>query len=113
MGLDCVISPRLIVSDVLVRYARALENSVGSGVETLYKIMDEKAEALEFHVRPDFRHVNVPLKNMALKPNVLLAGILRGRKAIIPSGDDVLMPGDSVVVLTTGHRFGDLSDIMR
>jgi len=113
LGLDCIISPRNFVSGVLVQYARALENSMGSGVETLYKVMDEKAEALEFFVRPDFRHVNVPLKNMALKPNVLLAGILRGRKAIIPSGDDVLQPGDRVVVLATGHRFGDLSDIMR
>ena len=113
LGLDTIISPRNIVSDVLVQYARALENSMGSGVETLYKLMDEKAEALEFVVRPDFRHVNVPLKEMTLKPNVLLAGILRGRKAIIPSGDDVLMPGDSVVVLTTGHRLQDLSDILR
>ena len=113
LGLDCIISPRNFVSGVLVQYARALENSMGSGVETLYKVMDEKAEALEFFVRPEFRHVNVPLKNMALKPNVLLAGILRGRRAIIPSGDDVLQPGDRVVVLATGHRFGDLSDIMR
>ena len=113
LGLDSVISPRHVVSDVLVRYARGLENSMGSGVETLYKIMDEKAEALEFFVRPDFRHVNIPLKNMAIKPNVLIAGILRGRKAIIPAGDDVLMPGDRVVVLTTGHRFQDLADMMR
>ena len=113
LGLDCIISPRNFVSGVLVQYARALQNSMGSSVETLYKLMDDKAEALEFTVRPDFRHVDVPLKEMALKPNVLLAGILRGRKAIIPSGDDVLQPGDKVVVLTTGHRFRDLSDIMR
>ena len=113
LGLDCIISPRNIVSDVLVRYARALQNSVGSGVETLYKIMDEKAEALEFFGRPDFRHVNIPLKEMSIKPNVLIAGILRGRKAIIPAGDDVLMAGDRVVVLTTGYRFRDLSDLLR
>lgn len=113
LGLDCIISPRNFVSGVLVQYARALQNSMGSSVETLYKLMDDKAEALEFSVRPDFRHVDVPLKDMALKPDVLVAGILRGRKAVIPSGDDVLQPGDKVVVLTTGHRFQDLSDILR
>ena len=113
LGLDCIISPRNFVSGILVQYARALENSLGSSVETLYKLMDEKAEALEFSVRPEFGHVNVPLKEMTLKPNVLLAGILRGRKAIIPTGDDVLQAGDKVVVLTTGHRFQDLSDILR
>lgn len=113
LGLDCILSPRNFVSGVLVQYARALQNSMGSSVETLYKLMDEKAEALEFSVRPDFRHVDVPLKELELKQNVLIAGILRGRRAIIPSGDDVLQPDDKVVVLTTGHRLQDLSDIMR
>ncbi len=113
LGLDSLVSPRDTVSNVLVRYARALENSMGSSVETLYKVMDGKAEALEFFVREDFSHTQIPLKDLRLKENVLLTGILRNRKAIIPSGDDVLMPGDRVVVMTAGHRFQDLSDILR
>jgi len=111
LGLDCIISTRSVVSGMLVQYARALQNSMGSSIETLYKLMDDKAEALEFIVRPDFPMTDIPLKEMRLKPNILLVGILRGRRAIIPSGDDVILPGDRVVVLTTGHRLHDLSDI--
>ena len=62
LGLDCIISPKRIVSDVIVRYARALENSRGSNVETLYNIMDDKAEVLEFNVKADFKQVNIPLE---------------------------------------------------
>ena len=113
LGLDSIVSPRQIISDVLVQYARALENSMGSSVETLYKLMDGQAEALEFTVHPDFRHVQIPLREMPLKKDILLAGILRGRKTVIPSGDDVLQPGDHVVVLAAGQRLQDLSDILR
>ncbi len=112
LGLDCIVSPKRIISDVLSRYARALENSLGSNVETLYKIMDGKAEAREFNVQADFKYLNVPLKDMRLKPNILIAGILRSRKALIPSGDDMILPGDRVVVIAGGHRLNDLSDII-
>ena len=112
LGVDSMISPQKMVSEVLTRYARALQNSLGSNVETLYKIMDGKAEALEFNVQPDFRFLEVPLKEMKLKDNVLVAGIVRGRKTIIPVGDDVIRSGDRVIVLSTEHRLHDLSDII-
>ena len=112
LGLDSIISPQNITSDLLVQYARALENSVGSSVETVYKLMDDKAEAVEFNVGSDFPQISVPLKQLRRKPNVLFAGILRGGRIIIPSGDDVLTPGDNVVVLTTESRLRDLTDIL-
>lgn len=114
LGLDCIISPKKIVSDVIVRYARALENSRGSNVETLYNIMDDKAEVLEFNVKADFKQVNIPLRDLTLKPNILIAGILRDRKAIIPSGDDLIMKNDKVIVVVTSEqRLNDLSDIIK
>lgn len=113
LGLECIISPKRIIADVLSRYARALKNSEGSQVETLYKLMDGKAEALEFRVGADFRGCEIPLKDLAIKPNILIAGILRGRRtAILPSGDDVIRVGDKVVVLAAGKRMDDLSDIL-
>ena len=74
--------------------------------------MDGKAEALEFNVQSDFKYLNVPLKDMRLKHNILIAGILRSRKALIPSGDDMILSGDKVVVIAGGHRLNDLSDII-
>ncbi|MBQ7836690.1 MAG: Trk system potassium transporter TrkA [Clostridia bacterium] len=112
LGLECTVSPRQIISDVISTYARALRNSLGSNVETLYKLMDGQAEALEFKVQSDFKYVKIPLKDMSLKNNVLVAGILRGKKVIIPSGNDVIEAGDRVVVMTSGYILHDLSDII-
>lgn len=112
LGLDRIVSPKNTVSNVVSRYARALENSMGSNVETLYKLADGKAEVLEFNVLPDFEYIDIPLKDMKLKKNILIAGIIRRRKPIIPSGSDVIMSGDKVIVVASGRQLGDLSDIM-
>ena len=75
--------------------------------------MDGKAEVLEFKVRDDFEFSNICLSELELKDNILVAGIVRGRKPIIPTGSDVILPGDKVIVLAAGKQLGDLSDIMR
>lgn len=114
IGLECIVSPQIFVSEFLSKYARALHNSMdSSNVEALYKLMGGKAEALEFSVNPGFKYVDIPLKDMSIKPNILIAGIIRGRKPIIPSGNDVIMTGDRVVVLSAGELLNDLSDIVR
>lgn len=113
LGLDCMISPRKSVSDVIVSYARALQNSEGSNVETLYKLMDGRAEALEFSVRSDFSLLGIPLKDMNLKNGILIGGIIRARKTIIPSGDDIILSGDKVIVVAAGQRLEDLADIIK
>lgn len=111
--LDCLITPKMLVTDVVSRYARAVENSVGSNVETLYHLMDEKAEALEFKVQEGFAGIGIPLRDLKLKPNILVAGIIRDRKPIIPSGEATILPDDRVVVMAAGQRLGDLSDILK
>lgn len=112
LGLDRIVSPKSTVINAVARYARALENSMGSNVETLYKLVDGKAEVLEFNVLPDFEYVNIPLKDMKFKKNILIAGIIRKRKPIIPSGSDVIMAGDKVIVVASGRQLGDLSDVI-
>ena len=75
--------------------------------------MDGNAEALKFHVSDDFEYSNIPLKDISFKENILISGILRNRKALIPTGDTVIMPGDKVIVISTGHTLYDLADIIR
>ena len=89
-----------------------MENTVGSNVERLYKIMEEHAEALKFNVSPEFKYIGVPLKDIKFKNNILIAGILRNRKPIIPTGDDVFMEGDKAIVISAGHKLLDLQDII-
>lgn len=112
LGIDSIVSPIKIVSEIHARYARALENSMGSSVETLYKLCDGDAEALEFIVNDEFRYCNIPLKELSLRKNTLIGGIIRGRKNIIPSGNDVILPGDRVVIIAEGAKLSDLAGIM-
>jgi len=112
IGLESLVSTKEITSNILVSYARALQNSLGSNVETLYKVMDGMAEALEFNVSAESKVINIPLKDLSLKPNILIAGITRGKKTILPSGYDVIMQGDRVIVLAANQRLQDLDDIL-
>lgn len=113
LGLDGQVVPTEHVSNVIVRYARAIENSVGNNVETLYKLLGGMAEAVEFNVRPGFKYADMPLVdlNPLMKPGILIGGIVRGNRSIIPSGDDVIKPGDRVIIVVSGHQLLDLSDI--
>ena len=112
-GLDTIVSPRKTISNTIVRYARALENSQGSSVETLYKLMDDKVEALEFIAKAGLDILDIPFKDLKLKSNILIAGIVRDRKVIIPTGADMITAGDKVIVFAANHRINDLSDIAR
>ena len=113
MGLESVISPKDVVVNVVLRYARALESSKGSSIENLYQLMDGKAEALEFIVREEAAYTGIELKDLRLKKNILIAGILRDRKAIIPAGNDVIVPGDHVVIIAGQHRLNELAEILQ
>ncbi|MBR6682029.1 MAG: Trk system potassium transporter TrkA [Clostridia bacterium] len=113
LGLESIISTEKLIADVLISYARALQNSLGSNIETLYKLMDGKVEALEFNVRENSRVIGIPLKELSILPNTLIGGIIRDRKTIIPAGDDAIQPGDKVIVIAADHKLQDLSDILR
>ncbi|MBQ8862489.1 MAG: NAD-binding protein, partial [Clostridia bacterium] len=98
--LECLVSPKQLICNILTRYARALAGSVGSQVETLYSLMGGKAEAIEFIVDESFSHCHIPLKELKLKKNTLVSGIIRGRRVIIPSGIDTVEPEDRIVILS-------------
>lgn len=112
LGLDSIITPKKLVADVLVRYARALQNSMGSTVEKLYSIADGQAEALEFIVNDGFEYSAVPLKELKLRQNIIVAGIIRKGMSFVPGGDDYILPGDRVVVFAKGDRIGTLSEVV-
>jgi len=113
LGLDCIVSPHMTVANAIVRYARALENSMDSSIETLYKIMDGKAEALEFIIGHDCSFLNIPIKDIKLKDNVLIAGIIRNKSVIIPGGLDFILEKDKVVIVASGIKITSIADIIQ
>ncbi len=90
-----------------------MQNSFGSNIETLYRMMDNRVEALEFVVRDDSSVTNTPLMSLNLKENLLICCINRNGKIITPSGKDSILKGDSVVVVTTKKGLNDIKDIIK
>lgn len=112
LGLDTIVTPKNIIADVVTSYSRALHRSLGSRVEAVHKLMNDQIEALEFEVSEDFAYKGISLSELSLKPHILLAGIIRKRKTIIPSGSDCILSGDRVIVLSSQQSLKDLSDII-
>ncbi|SEA09162.1 trk system potassium uptake protein TrkA [Lachnospiraceae bacterium NK3A20] len=112
-NLGSMIHPKNITAEYIVRYVRAMQNSIGSNVETLYNIVENKAEALEFTVHEGAKVTGTPLSDLKLKDNVLIAGILRHNRFILPVGQTTIEVGDSVIIVTTHRGFGDIGDILR
>ncbi|MDR1558383.1 MAG: Trk system potassium transporter TrkA [Clostridiales bacterium] len=112
LGIDNIVNPKQITADTIAQYVRGLENAMGDPVKTLYRIVEGQAEALEFIANSGSRLLNIPLKRMVLKPGVLIGVITHGNNIIIPHGNDKIQAGDSVILITTGHRFTDLNDIL-
>ena len=112
LGIHNIVSPKDIVANRIISYIRAIENSRGSNVLTLYRLVNEQVEALEFHAKKQERIYNKPLKELKIKDNCLVACIIRENEVIIPGGNDSIKLGDNVIVVTTHKNFDDLTDIL-
>lgn len=112
MNLGSVINPKNITADLIVRYVRAMNNTVGSNVETLYKIAGDRAEALEFKVGKESSVIGKQLQDMKFIDQLLIAAITRNGKVIRPNGQSMIEAGDTVIVVTTENGLNDLEDIL-
>ena len=112
-GIDSIVSAKTATADAILSYVRARKNSQSSAnVETLYQLVDEQVEALEFIFKSETKYTGVPLKELSIRPNNLIACIARKRQIIIPGGDDCMEVGDSVIVVTMDSHIEDLEDIL-
>ena len=112
LNLDSLVYPKYITAETILQYVRAMKNSMGSNVETLYKLMDDRVEALEFIIRENCPLQNITLESMKTKKNVLVACINRRGRIIIPGGKDSFRAGDSVIVVTTHTGLENIEDIL-
>ena len=111
LSIGSIICPRELCSNDIVRYVRAMENQTGAAI-SVHGIADGNAEAVEFLADDTTRNLGVPLKDLKLRPNVLIASISHGGRVEIPHGASMLQSGDSVVVVTTERGAIDtLNDI--
>ena len=112
IGMDSAYSSKAIAANRIVAYARALENSgEESSVQTLYKLVGGQVEALEFKIETDFSGIDIPLRDLKLKRDTLIACIIRNYKVIYPGGNDCIELGDRVVIVTKSNHISSINEI--
>lgn len=113
MGLDSVVSPKLSTVNAILRTVRALARSQDSAVvEKLYRIVEDKVEALEFTALEGAAYLNIPISQLRIRKGVLVAVLVRNRKIIIPFGDDHIEAGDTVILIARASSIGALEDAL-
>ncbi|MBR1860859.1 MAG: Trk system potassium transporter TrkA [Lachnospiraceae bacterium] len=113
--LDTTIFPRLLTANLILRYARSMNDSLGSNVENLYRLEDGKAEALEFYVKEPSGVTDTPLMQLSskLKKDINICSITRGNQIIFPTGQDEIKVGDYVVIVMKHCGMTDIKDILK
>ncbi len=111
MGLSSIVSAKYVIASHILHLVRGMQNSQGSVMHSLHRIADGDAEAIEFKVTEETKNLGVPIKELKLKPDVLLAVIVRNGTIIIPEGSTCLEKDDTVIVITTGSFIFNLDDI--
>ena len=112
LQLDSIVNPKELTAQQIVQYVRAAGNSMESNVETMYRLLNGRVEALEFYIDKDCTMKGQTLATMRIKQGVLIAGIVRNGQLIIPGGQDEFKTGDTVIVVTVHLGFQDISDIL-
>ena len=113
LGLENQVSPRIITCNALLRYVRARVNARGATIQKLYRLVDGKAEALEFIAKKGDPYIGIPLKKLSVRKGALVAIILHRGKVIVPFGDDVIEAGDNVVIISTASGISDLNEVIK
>mgnify|MGYP000847787068 CR=1 FL=1 len=110
--IDSVITPSRLIADSIIRFVRARKSAKGSDVDALYRLENNRVEALQFHVLNESKVKDIPLQELKLLNNLIVAFIIRNGKAIFPSGTDAIANNDRVIVVTTHHNLRDIDDIL-
>ena len=113
LELGSVVYPKYITSEAIVAYVRSKTAARNNNIETMVHLFDDRVEAIEFLVSEDSPVVGIPLCKLSLKNHLLITCINRNGTVIIPGGNDVIQPGDSVIIVTTHTGFYDIQDILR
>lgn len=112
LNLGSIVYPKNITAENIVKFVRAMQNSMGSNIESLYKLNDNRVEALEFIIRENCPLVGIPLQELKLKKNILVCSINHKGSISTPGGQSVICVGDTVVIVTTTSGFHDIRDIL-
>lgn len=106
LGIQSVVSPRLIAAGTILRYVRR------GDILNLTPIADAKAEILEGRIGKTSPLIGKTLQKAQPKDSIIGA-IIRGDKVTIPSGQDVFHEGDKLIVFTLRKSIKQVEMMLR
>ncbi|WP_252891317.1 NAD-binding protein [Thermoclostridium stercorarium] len=112
LGIDSIVNPGQITTNLILMFVRGLKNALGNPIKSLYRIVNNQAEALEFTINEPAKFLGIPLKHLKISKDILVAVIVRKNEIIIPHGNDSIKRGDSVILIAKNRQIFDLNEII-
>lgn len=112
LGIDSIVNPSQITTNLILLFVRGLKNAIGNPIKSLYKIVNNQAEALEFTISEKTDFLGIPLRHLKIPNDVLVAVIVRKNEIIIPHGNDSIKLGDSIILIAKNRQIIDLKKII-
>lgn len=112
LPLDSILYPRLITAEYIIKFVRSANNSRNNDVENYYRLADGQAEALEFYIKENSSITGTPLQQLSIRKNTLICCIYRAGEVIVPSGQDCILPGDTVIVVLKDYKINNIAEIL-
>lgn len=112
VGLVNYITPKNITADRIVQYVRAMQNAVGSNVESMVTMFEDRVEVLEFHIRSNCKFIGIPLKDLVFRKGIIIGYISNKDGPVIATGDSRIQVDDTVVVISAVRKLRDINDVL-
>lgn len=115
LDVDTTVTPKKSASFFVSRLLRSKENSRGESISNLYRMSDDRVEAIDFTVIEESKAAGIKLKDIKLKSDTLIVGISRkdlGGRIEIANGESIIELGDRVMVITKHKDFTEIDDIL-
>lgn len=115
LDVDTTVTPKKSASFFVSRLLRSKENSRGESISNLFRLSDDRVEAIDFTVIENSRVTGKKLKDLNVKANTLIVGISRqnlGGKIEVANGESTIELGDRVMVVTKNKDFKEIDDIL-
>ncbi len=106
LGIEVVISPRLITASTILRYVRR------GDILSLTTIAEDLAEIIEAKVSPGSRFLGRPISNLGFPKKALVGAVIRKDRIFIPTGADSIEPEDRLVIFALREAIKQVEEFL-
>jgi trk system potassium uptake protein TrkA len=99
-GIDAAVSSRMSAANEILRFVRR------GVIHSVVTFADSDAEAIELEILPTSKAIGRTIAQLHLPHSMIIGGVQRGKKAVVPRGDTTIEVGDHLIVITLPETIG-------